>query len=1024
MTPFELRSLCRSCKTPLAFAEAFKELTEAQRKTLSKTAQEIFSQTRTEEREQRGLPSRDGGIARLALLACCAWSQAQRVKGNGWRGMFPREGPWMEAVREILLARRPAWADAWIALQLDAEEPPWRLDSTLTWNDVRELMKAGVIGRPTVDGYTRLLASPGNDQFDPSRDADVLESDIWRLFAVDNSAFGGVPDKKDLNRVPSPEEGAVPRGARRELHGWPRRLYDLAQCGKLDRGRRLDEILAALWRDVRKPMRLGLMRFLAILEPTDDEMAARQSTYRELLRYDNGTVAGMALDALKRLAECGRLDVPAFVDATPAGLTVMDKLRATTALSLIDRATKKAPAELPAAVLAIGPAFNHESPEIQDLAINLLARWKKTNPSLDLTPVLKSATGLAAYNRRQLEELVADASPAISASEASSAATDLDERRRLILERLAALPEWVRAAACLDGLEQALENGDLPPAFNPEPNSCPVLSCAEPVEPIQTVDELIDAASHLLEVIDDPEEFERVIDGLLRLGGETTDRFEEKTEGLRHSRFNGPWNDLSAPTFVLCSFRHFPQLLGEWLGVKFPEQRRAAYRHSAYNVLDLRIELLLTRFRARRFGPVLATPTHRGGWIDPRVFVERLKSLRDAEKPVSRFDLIGGLLRLAPDFRDVALASAADLPLPIGPIVRYALGGEERPTEADRSCANEWLAAGRTRRPRGWLEELRVLELDEREPDGITRAAFRFESEVEFQESQFGRWSGRQETQEQAVSVAPRPAGFEEVATRPTVALASCLLQLHSIDASQNWEARLLASYWPANPDGCLAVACSKLRGRLDDVGLVFEAVPGWMAPLQAVDQGWSEMARTALWLGLLSRNDQSRGTAIDALIEGIADGRADTAALADTLLHIASGGWIKLNRLADSLREVTRTSILAERVVAGIMDRLIASWNELPRDGRHVLALQMELLSNLQQGLSPAARDALSTVKGTGKAAKLAKQLSALEPHPQSPALREAAVQASEGRLARAERIYQFFERNPAQGSAGPTRI
>ena len=34
----------------------------------------------------------------------------------------------------------------------------------------------------------------------------------------------------------------------------------------------------------------------------------------------------MALDALKRLAECGRLDVPAFFDAIPAGLTVMDKL--------------------------------------------------------------------------------------------------------------------------------------------------------------------------------------------------------------------------------------------------------------------------------------------------------------------------------------------------------------------------------------------------------------------------------------------------------------------------------------------------------------------------------------------------------------------------------------------------------------------------------------------------------------------------------------------------------------------------
>ena len=105
-------------------------------------------------------------------------------------------------------------------------------------------------------------------------------------------------------------------------------------------------------------------------------------------------------------------------------------------------------------------------------------------------------------------------------------------------------------------------------------------------------------------------------------------------------------------------------------------------------MLDLRIELLLTALpSARRFGPVLATPTHRGGWIDPPSLSIGSSHSADAEKPFSRFDLIGGLLRLAPDFRDVALASAVDLPLPIGPIVRYALGGEERPTAADRSCA-------------------------------------------------------------------------------------------------------------------------------------------------------------------------------------------------------------------------------------------------------------------------------------------------------------------------------------------------
>ena len=126
------------------------------------------------------------------------------------------------------------------------------------------------------------------------------------------------------------------------------------------------------------------------------------------------------------------------------------------------------------------------------------------------------------------------------------------------------------------------------------------------------------------------------------------------------------------------------------------------------------------------------------------------------------------------------------------------------------------------------------------------------------------------------------------------------------------------------------------------------------------------------------------------------------------TLRHIAGGGWIKLNRLANSLREASRTSVLAERVVAGILDRLIASWQSLPRDGHHVLSLQLELFTNLQQAPSPEAAGVLSGVQGSGKAAKLARQLGALKAAESSRMMRLATVEAVEGRVARARRIAQ----------------
>ena len=51
----------------------------------------------------------------------------------------------------------------------------------------------------------------------------------------------------------------------------------------------------------------------------------------------------------------------------------------------------------------------------------------------------------------------------------------------------------------------------------------------------------------------------------------------------------------------------------------------------------------------------LAAPTHAGGWIDPAVLVKRSR----AGPPPSTLDLVAAILRLAPEGRDAALASAA-----------------------------------------------------------------------------------------------------------------------------------------------------------------------------------------------------------------------------------------------------------------------------------------------------------------------------------------------------------------------------
>ena len=133
-------------------------------------------------------------------------------------------------------------------------------------------------------------------------------------------------------------------------------LLDLAKSRRIDRGRLIDETLAALWRGFRPEMTMGFFRYLDHLELTLDEMAARETAFRDFLRHDQGPVAGGAIEMLKQLHEAGRLDAAEFLKALPTALGVLDKGRLNSALSLVDRIAKQAPAELPLAAIAIVPA--------------------------------------------------------------------------------------------------------------------------------------------------------------------------------------------------------------------------------------------------------------------------------------------------------------------------------------------------------------------------------------------------------------------------------------------------------------------------------------------------------------------------------------------------------------------------------------------------------------------------------------------------------------------------------------------
>ena len=118
------------------------------------------------------------------------------------------------------------------------------------------------------------------------------------------------------------------------------------------------------------------------------------------------------------------------------------------------------------------------------------------------------------------------------------------------------------------------------------------------------------------------------------------------------------------------------------LGIEFVEPDAGLFSQ--------RVRAAARRAAAGKRGPLLALPTHTGGWIAPAALVARLTEVgEDVDEP----ELLQALLRLAPDGRAAALAAAADLRRParaLGPL-RARRGGSARRRAGRRR---------RTRRPR------------------------------------------------------------------------------------------------------------------------------------------------------------------------------------------------------------------------------------------------------------------------------------------------------------------------------------
>jgi len=258
--------------------------------------------------------------------------------------------------------------------------------------------------------------------------------------------------------------------------------------------------------------------------------------------------------------------------------------------------------------------------------------------------MLAAGDGVAPALRGRLEALVGIELPgaALGGNEAQQ------DDEQALRERAGALRPELGRLAGVDEALTSLASGGRPPPLSFLRHQIPVIHPGNAIRPIQDVAELVELLTGLVESVTSCDEVERALDGISRLcdqdlGGVVVAPLRKRAVALLNSgSSNRPvpflWGD---PRGDICG------VVTAWLTGQMPPDVYGQTSGPA-GFLSRRAHEVAVRATGRRAQPLLAAPTHRGGWVDPAALVGRAAWLEARGLEAAIEDAHQAILRLAP----------------------------------------------------------------------------------------------------------------------------------------------------------------------------------------------------------------------------------------------------------------------------------------------------------------------------------------------------------------------------------------
>ena len=723
-----------------------------------------------------------------------------------------------------------------------------------------------------------------------------------------------------------------------------------------------------------------------MLEPTVEEREGVVEHYLATLHSQHSAVVGAALSALEKLAKAKRLGPDAFLKHCDDALRLAQKSPLVKTTRMIRTLVNQNKDVASTATEALAIAVAHQSPDVQEAALKELEPHRASFTDLTRDRLREAEPAIASVHAARLAEVLEPATDSTDATptrkskpgnkgaktRASKTATTGNERVSTAVankevaalrKRAKALPSEIRDATGTDQALNAIESGTAPFVATINQGQVPRRDPAQAIQPIESLEELIDTVATVIEKVDDAMDIERILDGIAMFGQERPKDFEKRMAPLRKriQKLDDPY---SRNVIDLGARIGFSQLLAQWLEME-------PIRRDIDSWLDL--DGLLFRQRCRDIAEdwkmrrkprrLLALPTHRGGWLDPEVLVQRMRDhYLKARRVTNNADIALALLRLTPDGRHEALAALKKLPgdqsahriYGCGPELLYALG-EAPDFGGDPSYSWVYRRHSAAMHSR-MLVEGSDFELPYPVASATTNDDFTFRVDGPYCDD-------------------------------PSLPERLCVLA-HSRsnqglpDARETeWIHQLEAMVWPANPRPMLMLGCMES---------VFDA-----------DFSWPQEAARCVMYATCVESKELRRQATDALIQAIAEVRVSPQLLGEHMARL--GEHLTLKRTAEVLASVGQVSVLHQSAVFLVLDEFLSHQDSIAKDLHFALTPMLEAALSSGLTVSDETRALLESSGGSSKTAKLARQLLSVEADPAKQL--DSRVQSASAAIDRAER-------------------